>query len=241
MVSHFRIISGLLNKKMQNLPLIPVIFDLKSPETMLKCQTSKRDASAWEPLATSKTLHIVRHGESEQNVMMFGKVEEILRREGKTEAADKLEAAGAGGLNQAWPLMEEAGIFEVMQSQNPETEGYEWDLSDRGRRQAVGLTLDDEDFLSSIELIVASPQRRAMTTAQLGYGDLIDAGSARAIVLEDARETGGERRRTVSEIKASGEFSDRFDFSQVGVSSFSAIFNRKMQKLPPFFVHFDKK
>lgn len=33
--------------------------------TLVAPQASKRDASAWKPLDTSKTLHIVRHGESE--------------------------------------------------------------------------------------------------------------------------------------------------------------------------------
>merc|ERR550514_1394652 len=72
-------------------------------------------------------------------------------------------------------------------------------LTEMGQAQAKGLR-SDEYVQKKAQLIVASTQRRALHTAQLGFGDLLAKGKARGVVLEEAREflNSGERRHPVS-------------------------------------------
>lgn len=92
-------------------------------------------------------------------------------------------------------------------------------LTDLGEEQAKGLRSNTQ-LRSRLQLVIASTMRRALDTARLGYGDLVQKGNVRAVVLDDAREyistmKSDRRSSTIQHKQRCKEFNRGWDFGQV--------------------------
>ena len=136
-------------------------------------------------MTTTKTLHIIRHGESEQNKLMH----------------DIAIKAGFDGMTDGMKNMNDSMRAKLFECTFCDKE-IDYKLTPKGREQAKFLQTDAA-LREKITLVVSSSQERALRTAALGLGDLVGPQKqCRAVVLDNAREfitaDPGERRTAVS-------------------------------------------
>ncbi len=153
-------------------------------------------------LYPTKTIHLIRHGESEQNKIM-------------SDYAAKLGIADA--VHAPMTKFTDEQRFEMI-SMLRNGKKIDYNLSEKGYKQAE-LVQSDVDIQKGLTLIVASTQERAIRTAAIGLGHLIKSGQARAVALDSAREAlsdeTGERRSKVSDRLKDPMFETGWDFSNV--------------------------
>jgi broad specificity phosphatase PhoE len=149
---------------------------------------------------SSKILHIIRHGESEANILMEEKAKEM----------------GYNGMHDGLLRMnnkERTKLLEPLYRRKT----IDYKLTEKGYKQAMFLQ-NDIQIQSDLTLVISSTQERAIRTAAVGLGHLVDKGQARGVALDVAREfvTGepGERRTKISERQKDPAFSSKhWDFS----------------------------
>ena len=123
---------------------------------LLSNSVERPDENLWAAMSTTrtstKTVHIVRHGESMHNVMM-------------TKAFRRIAMANGGG---RFSVSREERIA-VMREINEKHPHPDPALSHHGRAQARSLR-HDRVVRNGAKVLIASSMRRALMTARLGFG-----------------------------------------------------------------------
>lgn len=146
----------------------------------------------------TKTIHLVRHGESQNNAAMGHAAAEILNIDlGRGMPSVPNIMSGRHGAQVKETLVD---VVLQISRENPDP-----CLTPLGMRQAEALRFDNATVRASVNLLVVSSLRRALHTASLGFGDLLEKGQARAVAIDDARELlmspPMDTRRPTSEIR----------------------------------------
>ena len=148
----------------------------------------------------TKIIHVIRHGESVANVLM-------------DNFARELGYEGMGHAMMSMSNVERERMFQSLY----ERKEIDYGLTDKGYKQAHFLQTDEE-LQKDLTLIVSSTQERAIRTAVIGLGHLIDTGQAVGLALDTAREfvteERGERRTKISDRLKDPDFANKnWDFS----------------------------